>query len=110
VTNKVSIDLRPPIVEKRCRFGDLGIDLIIGRKRKQAIVTICDRASGMVKLRKIPSKHADGVEKALIGELQDWLPYVKTITSDNGTEFAHHAIVAKSLDVTYFFAHPYHPW
>lgn len=41
------------------------------------------------------------------------LPYKKnvlTITTDNGTEFARHAQLAKRLSATIFFAHPYSSW
>ncbi len=45
--------------------------------------------------------------------METLLPYkglLKTITSDNGREFADHAIVAKALGIKYYFAHPYHSW
>lgn len=110
IKNRVSIDKRPEIVEQRSRFGDLEVDLIIGKKHKQAILTICDRASGMLKMRKVKSKQSQEVGQAMIEELQDWLPYIKTITADNGKEFADHQRVAESLGIDYYFAHPYHSW
>src|SRR5690554_7677860 len=41
------------------------------------------------------------------------LPYknvVKSITSDNGTEFARHQKIAEKLDIAFYFAHPYASW
>ena len=38
------------------------------------------------------------------------MPYIHTITSDNGKEFASHKEVAEELEIDYYFAHPYHPW
>ncbi len=35
---------------------------------------------------------------------------VKTITSDNGREFAHHQEIAQRLKVDFYFAHPYASW
>ena len=35
---------------------------------------------------------------------------MQTITSDNGKEFSQHQIIAKELDVGYYFARPYHSW
>ena len=35
---------------------------------------------------------------------------VKTITFDNGLEFAKHGEIAKALDVDIYFAKPYHSW
>lgn len=35
---------------------------------------------------------------------------VKTITTDNGIQFAYHQQIAKELNIDYFFATPYHSW
>lgn len=35
---------------------------------------------------------------------------VKTITTDNGSEFAAHEIIARELGTTVYFAHPYSSW
>src|SRR5690606_17177756 len=42
--------------------------------------------------------------------LQDWKLLIKTITSDNGKEFANHKAIAEDLDIDYYFAKPYHSW
>ena len=110
IRNRVSIDERPAIVEKRARFGDIEVDLIIGKNHNQAILTINDRASGMLKMKKTPSKQASVVTEAITTLLEDWKPYLHTITADNGKEFAGHQEVAESLSIDYFFAHPYHSW
>lgn len=34
----------------------------------------------------------------------------KSITTDNGSEFAAHQVIAKELNTTVFFAHPYSSW
>ena len=35
---------------------------------------------------------------------------VKTLTSDNGKEFALHAEIAKFLEAEFYFCHPYSAW
>jgi len=110
IKDRVSINKRPEIVETRSRFGDLETDLIIGKNHKQAILTINDRASGMLKMKKIESKDAKVVANAIIQLLEDWLPYIHTITSDNGKEFAEHKLVSDKSFIDFFFAEPYHPW
>ena len=110
IKNRVSIDKRPKIVEKRKRFGDLEVDLIIGKNHNQAILTVNDRASGMLKMKKVKSKEANIVAKAIISILEDWEPFLHTITADNGKEFANHQMVADNLNIDYYFAHPYHSW
>ena len=54
--------------------------------------------------RAVPLAHA--VVRLLKGS---GLP-VRTITTDNGTEFAAHEIIAKGLNTTVYFAHPYCSW
>jgi IS30 family transposase len=35
---------------------------------------------------------------------------IKTVTSDNGTEFAEHQYIRQKLDCDFYFAHPYSSW
>lgn len=85
-------------------------DLIIGKNHKQAIVTINDRASGQLKMKKVKSKEASVVSKAINEMLEEWIPYLHTITTDNGKEFAEHQKNADFLSIDYYFATPYHSW
>ncbi len=110
IPNRTDISQRPPEVERRERFGDLEIDLIIGKNHKSAILTVSDRATGLGKLRKLKSKDAGQIAIEVIDCLEDWKPYLKTITSDNGKEFAEHQTVAEQLKIDFFFAKPYASW
>ena len=110
IKGRVDIDKRPNIVEKRIRFGDLEVDLIIGANHKSVIITINDRASGVLKMRKVNSKNAKLIAQAIKEMLTDWMPYLFTITSDNGKEFAEHKDIAEYLNIDFYFAKPYHSW
>lgn len=110
IVGLVPIDRRPAIVEKKDRFGDLEVDLVIGKNRKGKLLTINDRASNISWIRKIRSKNSDEVAAAIVDTLLPYKGLLKTITSDNGREFADHATVAKALGIKYYFAHPYHSW
>ena len=110
IKNRVHIDQRPPVVDQRSRFGDLEADLIIGKNHQKAIVTINDRASGVLKMKKVDSKEAKVVSAAINEMLEEWIPYLHTVTNDNGKEFAEHQNNADFLSVSYYFATPYHPW
>lgn len=110
IVGRVDISQRPLIVEKKDRIGDLEIDLVIGKDHKGALLTINDRACGLLFMAKIESKEAAEVEAKTIELLQDWKPLIKTITSDNGKEFANHQAIAEALDIDYYFAKPYHSW
>nr|WP_244140774.1 IS30 family transposase [Kaistella flava (ex Peng et al. 2021)] len=110
IVGRVDISQRPSIVEKKNRLGDLEIDLVIGKDHKGALLTINDRASGVLFMGKVGSKEAAEIEKKTIELLQDWKPLIKTITSDNGKEFANHQAIAEALNISYYFAKPYHSW
>ena len=110
IVGRTMIDKRPKIVEKKRRIGDLEIDTVIGKDHIGALVTVVDRKSKFALIRKVASKHADVVTKALIEMLEPIKPVLKTITSDNGKEFAYHKVVSNVLETDFYFAHPYHSW
>lgn len=110
IAGRVGIEHRPPVVGLKERLGDVEVDLVIGAAHQGALVTINDRASGLVKIRKVESKEASVVEEAIVEALQEWKPWLHTITSDNGKEFARHHAVSRELEADYYFARPYHSW
>ena len=110
LVNRVDIDQRPLIVEQKERIGDLEIDLIIGKDHKEVLLTINDRASGILNMCKVQTKQAKEIETKTIELLEDWEPFIFTITSDNGKEFANHQQIAQKLNIDFYFAKPYHSW
>ena len=111
IKNKVSIDLRPAIVDTQERYGDWEIDTIIGEDGKGAILTITERKTDFLLMEKMKSgKQAEGLAKAAIRMLFAYKNTVHTITSDNGSEFAEHELIAKKLKANFYFAHPYSSW
>jgi len=110
IIDRVMIDKRPKIVEKKNRIGDLEIDTIIGKDHKGALVTVVDRKSKFTLIKNVPTKEAKVVTKALIEMIQPIKAITKTITSDNGKEFAYHKQVSAALDTNFYFANPYHSW
>jgi IS30 family transposase len=59
---------------------------------------------------KSADKSAAAVHKVVVDLLQSTTLPQKTITFDNGTEFAYHQLIAEDLDTQVFFANPYHSW
>jgi len=110
IQNRVSIELRPEVVNGRLRFGDWEIDTIIGKNHKGAIVVIVERKSGFFLMKKLKGKDAAELAKAVIRLLAPFKSKVFTITSDNGLEFAEHEAMAKKLEAKFYFAHPYSSW
>lgn len=110
ISNRVGIEDRPKIVDKRIRIGDWEGDTIIGLKCKGAIVSVVDRVSRLTILAKVPTKNPEGVSKALIERLKPLKKLTRTMTLDNGGEFSLHEKIAKQLDIKIYFATPYCSW
>lgn len=110
IPNRRDISERPTVVEERQRFGDFECDLIIGAGHPGVILTINERATGIVLMEKIKDKQASTVSEALLRLLKPYRGRIHTLTSDNGTEFARHELVSKELGCDYYFAKPYHSW
>jgi|TARA_B110000116_G_C16639274_1_gene492114 IS30 family transposase len=64
----------------------------------------------MLKMKKTPSKEAKVAQETITKLLKNSIPYIFTMTSDNGKEFAEHQTVAEKSYIDYYFAHPYHSW
>jgi IS30 family transposase len=108
--NRVSIEERPAIVEERTRIGDWEVDTLIGKRHRQAIVTLTERKSRFSLLAKVDQRTADQVGDTVIKLLQPVADRLHTLTADNGKEFADHERIAHALRVDFFFAHPYAAW
>lgn len=109
IPHTTSIEQRPKIVEQRIRLGDWEVDLILGKGHQGVVVTLTERKSRFTLLRKVLSKQAELVAQAII-DLLNWVEHLKTITADNGKEFANHLHISRHLCIDFFFAHPYASW
>lgn len=83
------------------------MDTIIGKRHKQAIVSLTERKSRMSLIYKVERKTKDEVTVAVTKLLNPVKDRVYTLTSDNGKEFAKHAMIANHLGAYFYFAHPY---
>jgi IS30 family transposase len=105
-----SIEERPQVVERRARFGDWEADTIIGRNHQQAILSLTERKSRLCLLKKVERNTALAIGQAICELLSPLSAKVKTITSDNGREFAHHQSIEQELQARFYFAHPFAAW
>lgn len=107
-----SIELRSTHIETREEFGHWEIDTVIGSKAKSdnALLTLVERQTRNAIVRKIPGKTAEAV-MAEFEKLKDefgskFSQVFKTITADNGSEFADLPELM-NMDTGVFFTHPY---
>ncbi len=107
----VSIEGRPKVVDSRRRFGDWEGDTIVSPGRRSGLVTMVDRKSGYVRVRKTSSLKAATTRQPARRSLRD-LPESlrRTMTLDNGKEFAEHQQLAEDLQLDIYFAKPYASW
>lgn len=106
IPNRVPIEKRPKVVEKRKRFGDLEADLIMGKGHASALLVTTDRATLMTTIDKLTGKDAAQVKRKMISKMKH-LPQLKTITFDNDQAFRYHELIAKELKVKTYFTRPY---
>lgn len=110
IKNRMSIHDRPAEADGK-RFGDWEMDLIVD-KDSNAILTLVERSTNFLLMEKLKhGKEATPLAKVVWRLL---LPYkgeaLKTITTDNGSEFARHEWITKMLNVPVYFADSYCSW
>lgn len=110
IPNRRPISERPEHIEQRRQVGHWEGDTVIGAAHKQAIVTLVERKSGFAVLAKVSNKTTDLVRRAIEIKLKPLCSRVKTLTVDNGKEFADHQAVDQALGIQTFFADPYCSW
>jgi len=110
IPNRKSIRQRPKEADGS-RFGDFEMDTIIGNGQKEIILTMTERNTNFIMMRKLPmGKDSKQVCKEVIAMLLPYKDKLKTITTDNGSEFAAHELITKKLKVPVYFTDPYSSW
>jgi transposase, IS30 family len=111
IPGKRSIDERPKEIDDRTRLGDWEGDTVIGKGHRGVVVTCVDRTSRYLIGRKVEACATEPVTGALQQTIRR-LPAAKrrSLTLDNGREFARPLELEQKLDLPVYFAHPYHCW
>ncbi len=110
-----SIEERPAEVGERNTFGHWESDTVLGKKTKgeKATFTIVERLTKQYLTIQIDGKTTAGVATA-VAQLKEeygdkFSQIFKTITTDNGSEFANFADF-EAFGTKIYFAHPYSSW
>lgn len=98
---------RPEVIEQRLRLGDFEGDTVLGPPGTGGLVTLVERRSRYTLLIPIRSKNAQHVQAKIRRRLKQLNKDLRrTITFDNGTEFARCDRLAKHLEMTLYYADP----
>jgi IS30 family transposase len=108
IPNRTDIDKRPTIVEQNSELGHWEGDTVYGQDGY--FVTLVERVSKIFLSVRVPDKTKKTVGRAIRKLLKPYRSMCKTITFDNGGEFADHATMARALKCKIYFAKPYHSW
>lgn len=98
----------PDEIKNRLRIGDWEGDTVWGKQGCGVIVTQVDRKSKYLIARICNTKKADDIKDAIITMFQG--KPVKSISFDNGSEFAKFREIEKELNAPIYFAEPHKPW
>lgn len=106
--DRVSIEDRPKIVDSRERLGDVEVDLMMGKDHKSALLVMTERTTLITTLDFLEGKDSKVVQQIICDRIsrigKSW---IKTMTFDNGKEFAGHQKVAQEHGIKTYFTRPY---
>ena len=110
IQGRIPIERRPAYINRRRQAGHWEADLMLFAKYGQAVLVTHERRSRLLVVTRQPSKAAQPVATQLT-KLFRSLPSAlrRTITFDNGTEFAYHQQL-HTLSMRTFFCDPHAPW
>lgn len=108
---RAEISGRPETVHERRRFGDWEGDTVVGKGRRGGLVTLVERKSGFALVGQVKRLLAKNVRRSFVRLTRD-LPkgLRRTMTFDNGKEFAEHQAMTRQTGFDVYFARPYHAW
>ena len=115
IANRTSIHDRPAEADGT-RFGDWEMDTIVD-SYGHAILTLTERSTNFIIMERLPhGRKAEPTAQAVVRLLFPYRDTVKTITTDNGCEFAAHLDITEGLSpkngdkITVYFTDSYSSW
>jgi len=110
-----SIEQRPESILTREEFGHWEIDTVVGRRSKdEALLTLTERKTRQELMIRLANKDSESVQTAM-KELQErvgssFAKIFRSITADNGSEFADLSVLLAPWNCPVYFSHPYSSW
>ena len=111
IPNRVSIHERPKAVNNKKNFGNWEGDLMSFCKNSQHILVVRERKTMFTYSAPLLSKKSIETAENLVSYMKTIPPEArKTMTFDNGGEFAAHGKLLQELGIPSFFCDPYASW
>lgn len=111
IIDRVGIENRPAIADEKTEIGHWESDTIIGGNHLGVIVTHVDKASKFLVAGLGKNKTSEEINRVTFNLFSNIsMANRKTMTFDNGKEFSGHVKIAEKLNLSCFFARPYHSW
>lgn len=107
INGKKSIEIRPLKLALLQSFGNWEIDTIFGKDQKSFLLTVVEMRTKYTIIRKIANKEAATVKAEIDKIMAETGIVIRTMTSDNGGEFAEHAALSKAYNFEWYFCHPF---
>lgn len=110
---KYSIELRPKDINDRKSFGHWELDTVIGKRDgiHECLMTLTERKTRFEIILRLTAKTKQEViskfKKLKECLEEDILKVIKSITTDNGTEFSDFLEIIKITNANLYFCHPY---
>lgn len=111
IPNRVDIEKRPKLVEKRQQFGHWEGDNVVYNRHRRSLSTTVERKTRKVMIFRPRDQTAKAKANFTIRRYRD-LPEQarRTMTYDNGLEAAAHETVTTAIGMKYYFAKTYSSW
>lgn len=106
---KHSIHDRPLIVDELSRIGDLEGDTIVGKDKRDRLLTHTDRRTGLTSIGLVNSYNAYKITMQTNIDIKRVFGAAETITYDNGAEFTFWKDTERLTGANIYFADPYTP-
>ncbi len=110
ITDKTHISQRPAAANDRAEPGHWEADLVICKRAKPLLV-LHERKTRLTVMTRLASKTAAETVKAITDILDQLDPRLRrSMTFDNGGEFARHALIKDAFAMTTYFCDAYASW
>ena len=111
IPGRRSIHERLQAVDRRQEFGHWEGDLLQFRTQRGNLLTLIERITRLTLAAPLKSKTAEATDR-LLRAIFRRLPQLarRSITFDNGSEFARHQNLSQTLDMKTWFCDPHSPW